>query len=127
MARAWTGRPPFRAATSLDTILQVVSDEPVPLRQLNGAVPRDLETICHKCLQKGAAKRYASAAELSYYLGRFLRGEPIVARPVVAAERGVKWVRRNVVVSALTAAVFLALTAGLAASLWQMGRANLEA
>ena len=57
-----TGRPPFKAATALDTILQVVSDEPVPPRQLQSKTPRDLETICLKCLQKQTSRRYGSAA-----------------------------------------------------------------
>jgi WD40 repeat protein len=107
------GRPPFRAATPLDTILQVVADEPVPLRQLNAAVPYDLETICHKCLQKEVSKRYARAVDLAEDLGRFLRGEPIIARPVSAVERGLKWVRRNPLVASLVASVILAIAAGV--------------
>ena len=111
-----SGRPPFRAATPLDTLLQVISDEPVPLRQLNANVPIDLETITHKCLQKDPAKRYQSAQELADDLGRWLAGEPILARPVGSLERGYRWVKRNPVVASLTAAVFLVLTAGIVVS-----------
>ncbi len=74
-----TGRPPFRAATSLDTVLQVMSDDPVPPRQLNSAVPRDLEAICLKCLQKDPQRRYLNAADLAADLGRFLEGESVLA------------------------------------------------
>jgi serine/threonine-protein kinase len=74
-----TGRPPFQAATTLDTILQVVSDDPTPPRQLNPAVPRDLEAICLKCLQKDPRRRYDEAAGLAADLACFLEGDPVVA------------------------------------------------
>jgi formylglycine-generating enzyme required for sulfatase activity len=111
-----TGRPPFRAATALDTLLQVMHDDPVAVRHLQPKVPRDLETICLKCLQKEPRKRYASAALLAEDLRRFRAGEPIRARPVGRLERAVKWVKRNPVVTASTLAVVLALTGGTTVS-----------
>ncbi len=107
-----TGRPPFRAATTLDTILQALSDEPVPPRQLNAKVPRDLETICLECLRKEPARRYASAANLAEDLRRFREGEPIRARPVGKAEKALKWVKRRPALAALLAVLLLA-TLGL--------------
>jgi tRNA A-37 threonylcarbamoyl transferase component Bud32 len=111
-----TGRPPFKAPTSLDTILQVVGDEPVPVRQLQPHVPADLETICLKCLRKEAARRYESAAALADDLRRFLEGRPVVARPVGRWERAAKWVRRNPALAGAAAAVVLALLLGTAFS-----------
>jgi eukaryotic-like serine/threonine-protein kinase len=102
-----TGRPPFKAATALDTIMQVASDEPVPPSQLQSRTPRDLETICLKCLQKEPRKRYGSALELAADLRRFLNGEPIRARPVGRFERGVKWVKRQPALAGMLAVVVL--------------------
>jgi WD40 repeat protein len=106
-----TGRPPFKAATPLDTILQVVSDEPVPPTQLQPRTPKDLETICLRCLQKEPGKRYASALALAEDLGRFLGGEPVLARPVGPWERALKWARRRPTTAALVAVTGLAALA----------------
>src|SRR5262249_38723833 len=89
-----TGRPPFLGATLLEILQQVCSLEPVPPRQLNPAVPRDLETICLKCLHKEPARRYASAQALGEDLDRFLAGKAVLARPAGRLERLVKWARR---------------------------------
>ena len=99
-----TGRPPFRGETALDTLRLVVSEEPVPPSYLNGKVPGDLETICLKCLQKEAGRRYGLAEGLAEDLRRFRAGEPITARPVGKAERLLKWVRRKPASAGLVAA-----------------------
>jgi predicted Zn-dependent protease len=109
-----TGRPPFSAPSKVDTILQVINDEPVPPRQFNRRLPRDLETICLKCLEKAPARRYGSAEELAEDLRHFQLGEPIRARPVRATERAVKWVRRRPAQAALVAALGVAVLAGVA-------------
>ena len=102
-----TGRPPFKAATSLDTLEQVRTLEPAPPRRLQPKLPRDLETICLKCLEKARSRRYRSALALAEDLERFLAGRPILARPVRAWERAVKWSRRRPAAAALVAVCLL--------------------
>ncbi len=109
---ALSGRPPFQADESVETLRLVREGEPVPPRTLVPRLPRDLETICLKCLEKEPRRRYASAGELALELERFLRGEPIAARPITIAGRAWRWCRRRPVVASLSAAVVLALVAG---------------
>jgi eukaryotic-like serine/threonine-protein kinase len=90
-----TGRPPFRAETASETLLQVISHEPVAPSRLNAKVPRDLQNICMKCLEKDPKKRYATAGALADDLGRFLKHEPIDARPAGLFERVLRWVRQR--------------------------------
>ncbi|NQT14521.1 MAG: serine/threonine protein kinase [Planctomycetes bacterium] len=106
-----TGRPPFQAATSLETLRQVTDREPVPPRQLNPSIDRDLETVCLKCLQKEPSRRYDTAGDLADDLRRYLDGVPIQARAISLAGRTVRWCRRNPSVAALltSTAVFLIL------------------
>jgi eukaryotic-like serine/threonine-protein kinase len=89
------GRPPFQAASAMDTMRQVLDHEPIAPRQLNPAVDRDLETICVKCLQEQPAQRYASAQALLDDLNAYLDGRPISARPVGTLERVWRWCHRN--------------------------------
>jgi WD40 repeat protein/tRNA A-37 threonylcarbamoyl transferase component Bud32 len=113
-----TGRPPFAGPTPLDTLLQVLSQEPVQLRQLQPKLPRNLETICLKCLQKEPRKRYPSASALAEDLRRFLAGEPIMARPVGTLERTLKWVKRRPVVACLLAALIVTICSLVIGGTW---------
>jgi serine/threonine-protein kinase len=113
-----TGRPPFRAEAATETERQVLSQEPAPPSRLNARIPRDLETICLKCLQKEPARRYDSAAALADDLQRFQEGRPIRARPVGRVARAWRWSKRNRTAAALlTIALILAMT-GSAGAIW---------
>jgi serine/threonine-protein kinase len=124
-----TGRPPFRGISVLDTLDLVRTKEPVPPSQLLPRMPRDIETICLKCLEKDPARRYPDVAALADDLHRFQAGEPIVARPISGPERAWRWCLRNRRVAALTAAVALLLVAVAAVSAYSavtLGEKNRE-
>jgi WD40 repeat protein/tRNA A-37 threonylcarbamoyl transferase component Bud32 len=125
-----TGRPPFQADSLTTLLRQVMETEPVAPRLLNASIPRDLETICLKCLEKEPDKRYATAQLLADELGRFLRGESILARPVSRPEKVWRWCRRKpALATALGAVVFVSVFgfAGILTQWRQTQRANVAA
>jgi WD40 repeat protein len=107
-----TGRPPFKAATPVGTIRQVLDQEAVSVRRLQPQTHVDLATICHKCLEKDPARRYATALALAEDLRRFQAGEPIEGRPVGRGERALKWVRRRPWMAAAYGLLALVLVLG---------------
>jgi WD40 repeat protein len=121
-----TGRPPFRAETPLDTLLQVLGAQPVPPSRLHPGLPRDLETICLKCLQKDPARRYACVAALAEDLRRFQAREPIQARPVGRAERLWRWCRRHPARAAAAGLAGVALLAVVALAVGAIFTARLR-
>ena len=122
-----TGRPPFQAASAMDTLMQVLQSEPVSPRSLNQAVPVDLNTICLKCLEKDPARRYASSAEFAEEIGRFLRGEPIHARPLGLLENTWRRLRRHqrILQSVGATIVTTVLVAAIAYLVWDWHREQL--
>jgi serine/threonine protein kinase/Flp pilus assembly protein TadD len=122
-----TGRLPFQADSALATLLLVRKEEPLPPSRLRPKLPRDLETVCLKCLEKEPRKRYAGARPLAEDLGRFLEGRPIQARPVGPAGWAWRWCRRRPLVAGLLAALLLVFAAGLSGALWQWRRAEQSA
>ncbi len=104
-----TGHPPFVGATAVETLHQTLHAEPISPRALKPFLPPDLETICLKCLEKEPALRYRTAQELADELGRFLRDEPIRARPAGSLEKSWRWARRNPVVAGLSAVILVLL------------------
>ena len=117
-----TGRPPFRGETSIETLQQVLAAEPVSIHRLVPRVPRDLATICAKCLMREPPRRYASAAELSDDLRRFLADQPIQARRSGRMERGWRWCRRNPSLALALGSVAALLVAVASVSTWYSGR-----
>lgn len=110
---ALTGRVPFLAASVLETLEQVRNSDPAPPRKLTGSIPRDLETICLKCLEKEARRRYATAQDLADDCRRFLDGRPVLARPIGRRERLRRWCRRNPLAASLAGALAALLVASL--------------
>lgn len=119
-----TGRVPFQGPTTLETLRLLRSEEPVAPRRLQPRTPRDLETICLKCLEKEPGHRYPRADGLAADLRRFLAGKPIEARPTPVWERTWKWAKRRPAVAALSAAVVLVAALGFALVGWQWRRAE---
>jgi serine/threonine protein kinase/cytochrome c-type biogenesis protein CcmH/NrfG len=121
-----TGERPFRGNTRM-LIYHVLHDEAPSPRRLNNTIPRDLETICLKCLEKDPAKRYQSAQEFADELQRFVKGEPIHARAISRIGRVWRWCRRNPVVAALSVALALTVCIGLVlGTIWVNERENLH-
>src|ERR1043166_2707160 len=132
-----TGQPPFAAATPLETLRKAVDEEPLPpsqvlherlvksdIRNPKSEIPKDIETICLKCLSKDPTRRYASADDLTNDLKRFVRDEPIVARPAGRIEQSWRWCRRKPALATLSASLLIIFAAGLAGVLWQWRRAE---
>lgn len=121
-----TGRPPFQAQELTDVLDQVLHREPVSPRLLNPSVPRDLETICLKCLEKEATRRYGAAQDVADDLGRHLRNETIVARPISPPEKVWRWCRRKPALAGALMACVLAVLLGVVGITWQWHRAETE-
>ena len=119
-----SGRPAFDAVERDQLVRQIAETEPPRPRWLNGAVPRDLETVVLKALSKEPDRRYSSAGEFAHDLRRFLDGRPVTARRLSIVGHTVRWCRRNRALSVVSAALLLAFVAGLAGVLWQWREAN---
>jgi len=122
-----TGRPPHQTDSLIDTLRQVIENEPVSVRSLNPGISKDLETIAAKCLEKEPLRRYGSAGEVAEELRRFLRGEPILARPIGRPQRLVRWARRRPALATLSAtAAALALLLSIGGPVAAMNQARLR-
>src|SRR5581483_11887799 len=122
-----TGRPPFTGASVLEILERVKADPPLPVEALAPSVPRDLGTVCLKCLEKDPHQRYPTAAELRADLDRFLADRPVLARRPGPAERAWRWVARNPLPSSFAFLFAVSLLAGTATSIGFAVRANREA
>jgi tetratricopeptide (TPR) repeat protein/tRNA A-37 threonylcarbamoyl transferase component Bud32 len=120
-----TGRPPFRGETASETERQVIADEPVPPARLNPKVPRDLETICLKCLEKDPKRRYADAGALAEDMRRYLEGRPIQARRISLLEHAWRWCRRNPAGAGLAVTLLVLVGLSVGGALW-VQRQHLE-
>ena len=121
------GRPPFYAPSPVETLRQVIDSEPVPLRQLNPRIDRDLETICLMCLEKKPARRYSSAAQLGDDLQAYLDHRPILARPIGWLRRIAKSCRRRPAAAALMGALLISVVVGTSIAIWLAAEANTRA
>lgn len=121
-----TGEMPFRGSAPV-VIQQVIHEDPPHARALNRSVPEDLDTICWKLMEKMPQRRYATAQQVSEELGRFLRGEPIEARPLSRPARGWRWCRRNRAVALLSSAFLIAIVGGMIGITTQWLRADANA
>lgn len=124
-----SGHPPFQAASTVETLRLVMENEPVPPRQLNPALPRDLDTICLKCLEKVPERRYPSARDLGDELRRFMQDEPIRARPVAQIEKIWRWCRRKPLVAGLgaaTLALLISVAIGSPVALYRINQERKE-
>lgn len=119
-----TGRPPFQAASITDTLKQLAESEPIPPRLLNSIAPKDLATICLKCLEKDRLRRYPSAQAVAEELGRFLRHEPILAHPVGLPGKMRRWCRRRPALAGSLLALALTFVLGVVGVLWEWQRAK---
>ncbi len=115
--RMLTGRPPFYSSEPVQTVMMVLSDDPIAPRKLQKNIPRDLETICLKCLAKKPERRYASMQHLAADLQHFIDGKPIEARPISTTERTLKWMRRRPAIASILILLALAIPA-IIAGLW---------
>jgi WD40 repeat protein len=119
-----TGRPPFVGSTAVETMWMAIHQSPVPPRQVNPVVPRDLETIALRCLEKSPERRYPSAAAVAEELDRFARREPIRARPVSSVEQVWRWCQRRPGLALMVCALLVTILAGSGAAVWQWRRAE---
>ena len=122
-----TGRPPFQAASHLDVLMQVLDQRPLALRTLNQSIPRDLETICLKCLRKETHRRYGAAVELADDLGRWLNSEPIEARPVSRSEKGWLWCKRRPAIAGMMVLILVVIVVSTALLLLERRESQLRA